>query len=42
MKKRLDVKSGKVLDAVAGGEPLFDACRENEDCKDKSVLDFFC
>ena len=32
----------EMLAAVSGGEPLFDACNENEGCKDKSIVDFFC
>ena len=32
----------EVLDTVAGGEPLFDACRDKEGCGDYNIFDYFC
>lgn len=32
----------EVLESVAGGAPLCDACREKEPCGSYSVFDYFC
>ena len=32
----------EVLESVAGGEPLLDACRDKEGCGSYNIFDYFC
>ena len=32
----------EALEAVAGGEPLFDACRDKEGCGSYNIFDYMC
>ena len=32
----------EALEAVAGGEPLFDSCQDKEGCGNYNIFDYFC